>query len=72
MDQIKVYITMTNRDYNRLENGPMDDIDAAVFSGAIFHNRTNIAAFREQMARWERGLKQAEQIVTEAENEYLL
>jgi len=60
---------MTNRYYNRLENGPMDDIDAAVFSGDVFHNRENIAAFREQMARWERGLKEAEEIVTGVENE---
>jgi hypothetical protein len=63
---------MTDRHYNRLENGPMDDIDATIFSGDTFHNRENIAAFRDQMARWERGLKQAEEIVTEIENEHLL
>ena len=60
---------MTNRYYNRLENGPMDEIDAAVFSGDMFHDRKNIAAFRDMMARWERGLKEAEEIVTEIENE---
>ena len=63
---------MTDRHYNRLENGPMDKIDAAVFSGGMFHDRENIAAFREQMARWERGLKEAEEIVTGVENEHLL
>jgi len=55
--------------YNRLENGPMDEIDAAVWSGDIFHNRENIAAFRKMMARWELGLKEAEDIVTEMEKE---
>ena len=60
---------MTIQHYNRLENGPMDEIDAAVWSGDMFHNRENIAAFREQMARWERGLQEAETIVSEMENE---
>jgi len=60
---------MTNRYYNRLENGPIDDIEAAIWSGDTFYNRENIAAFREQMARWERGLKEAEDIVTEMEKE---
>jgi hypothetical protein len=41
---------MTDRHYNRLENGPMDDIDATIFSGDTFHNRENIAAFRDQIA----------------------
>ena len=60
---------MTTQQYTRLEDGPMDEIDAAVWSGDIFHNRENIAAFRGIMARWERGLKEAESIVTEMENE---
>ena len=60
---------MTNRYYKRLENGPIDDIEAAIWSGDTFYNRENIAAFREQMARWERGLKEAEDIVTEMEKE---
>jgi hypothetical protein len=60
---------MTSQHYNRLENGPMDEIDAAVWSGDMFHNRANIAAFREQMARWEQGLAEAEAIVNEMENE---
>jgi hypothetical protein len=61
---------MTTPHYNRLENGPMDEIDAAVWSGDMFHNRANIAAFREQMARWERGLQSCEDILNEVpENE---
>lgn len=60
---------MINRYYKRLEDGAMDEIDAALFSGDLFHNREHIAAFREMMARWERGLQQAENIVTEMEDE---
>ena len=61
---------MTTKHYKRLEDGPMDEIDAAVWSGDIFHNRANIAAFREMMARWERGLKMCEDILSEVpENE---
>jgi len=58
---------MTDKNYKRLEDGPMDEIDAAVWSGDMFHNRENIEAFREMMARWERGLKEAEAIVSELE-----
>ena len=60
---------MTTRHYKRLEDGPMDEIDAAVWSRDMFHNRVNIAAFREMMARWEKGLKEAENILTEIEND---
>ena len=60
---------MTNNQYDRLYYGPMDEIDAAIFSGDTFHNRANIANFRKLMVRWERGLKEAEDIVIEMENE---
>lgn len=60
---------MTTKQYDRLEDGPMDEIDAAVWSGDMFHNRENIAAFRGMMARWEKGLKEAENIIDELENE---
>lgn len=63
---------MTTLQYERLEDGPMDEIDAAVWSGDMFHNRENIAAFRKMMARWDRGLQEAERILTEIENEHLL
>lgn len=43
----------------------MDEIDAAVWNGDVFHNRANIAAFRKMMARWERGLKMCEDILNE-------
>ena len=55
---------MITRQYEQLENGPMDEIDAAVWSGDMFHNRANVAAFREMMARWERGLREVEDILT--------
>lgn len=61
---------MTTRQYDRLEDGPMDEIDAAVWSGDTFHNRENIAAFRKMMARWDRGLQMCEDILKEVpENE---
>jgi hypothetical protein len=56
---------MSNQHYQNLENGPMDEIDASIWSGDLFHNRANIAAFREMMARWERGLKMCEDILNE-------
>ena len=56
---------MTTAQYKRLEDGPMDEIDASVWTGDTFHNRANIAAFREMMARWERGLKMCEDILSE-------
>ena len=60
---------MIDKYYKRLLDGPIDEIDAAVWSGDMFHNRANIAAFREMLARWESGLKEAEAIVTEIEKE---
>ena len=56
---------MTTKQYNDLEAGLMDQIDAAVWSGDLFHNRANIAAFRGMMARWENGLKMCEDILNE-------
>jgi hypothetical protein len=56
---------MTTLQYERLEDGPMDEIDAAVWSGDLFHNRDNISEFRAMMARWERGLKMCEDILNE-------
>jgi hypothetical protein len=56
---------MTTRQYERLEDGPMDEIDAAIWSGDMFHNRDNIRSFRVMMARWERGLKMCEDILNE-------
>lgn len=61
---------MTTKQYDRLNEGPIDEIDAAIWSGDMFHNRANIEAFREMMARWERGLQSAEDILNEVpENE---
>lgn len=61
---------MTTKKYDRLEDGPMDEIDAVIWNGDTFHNRANIAAFRKMMARWERGLQSCEDILNEIpENE---
>jgi hypothetical protein len=61
---------MTTKHYQQLESGPIDDIDAAIWSGDIFHNRENIQAFRDMMTRWERGLQMCEDILNEIpENE---
>ena len=60
---------MTTERYKQLEAGAMDDIDAAVWTGDMFLNRANIASFRDTMARWERGLQEAESIITEIENQ---
>lgn len=38
----------------------IEAIDAGIFSGDTFHNTEAIAELREQMARWERGLKEHE------------
>ncbi len=56
---------MTTQQYNKLEDGPIDEIDAAIWNGDTFHNRANILAFRDMMARWERGLKMCEDILSE-------
>ena len=58
---------MTTKQYDRLNEGPMDEIDAAIWSGDMFHDRENIADFRSLMARWEKGLKEAESILEEME-----
>ena len=60
---------MTTLPYQKLANGPMDEIDAAIWSGDMFHNRENIEDFRDIMARWERGLTEAEAILNETEKE---
>jgi hypothetical protein len=51
--------------YKRLEDGPIDDIDAAVFTGDMFMLEENRIQFREMMDRWEIKLIQLEQIQRE-------
>lgn len=60
---------MTTKQFDRLANGAMDEIDAAIWSGDMFHDRDNIANFRDIMERWEKGLKEAEGILDELEKE---
>ena len=38
--------------YVRLEVGAIDDVDAAVFSGDIFHDEENRKRFRKMLERW--------------------
>ena len=40
--------------YVRLEMGAIDDVDAAVFSGDIFHDEENRKRFRKMLERWTR------------------
>lgn len=40
--------------YVRLEVGAIDDVDAAVFSGDIFHDEENRKRFRKMLERWTR------------------
>lgn len=48
---------------------PIDQIDAAVFSGDTFFDKDARAQFRDMMARWERGLKEFDRMDEELENE---
>jgi len=41
-----------NEAYVRLEMGAIDDVDAAVFSGDIFHDEENRKRFRKMLERW--------------------
>jgi hypothetical protein len=41
-----------------------DQIDAGIFSSDAFHSEEAIARLREFMARWERGLKEVEEIIS--------
>ena len=59
---------MTTKQYDRLNEGPIDEIDAAIFSGDMFFNRENLADFRSMLKRWEQGLKNAEDILNDMEN----
>lgn len=38
--------------YVRLETGAIDDVDAAVFSGDVFHDEENRKRFRKMLERW--------------------
>lgn len=41
-----------NEAYVRLETCAIDDVDAAVFSGDIFHDEENRKRFRKMLERW--------------------
>jgi DNA repair exonuclease SbcCD nuclease subunit len=40
--------------YNRLDDEHLDAVDAAVFSGDIFHDEDNRKKFRKLLERWTR------------------
>ena len=60
MDNLNKYRSQVA--YKRLEDGPIDDIDAALFTGDMFMLEENRIALREVMDRWESRLIQLEQI----------
>lgn len=51
--------------YKNLEKDAINLIDAAVFSSDMFFNQENIDTFRKMMARWERTLKEFEEILND-------
>lgn len=42
--------------YRNLEDGAIDEIDAALFTGDMFLNQDNIESFRNYLGRWSRQL----------------
>ena len=56
-----------NRKYEKLMEDQIDDIDAAIFSGDTFMDTEVIADFRSMMARWEKQLKENEEIIADLE-----
>ena len=48
--------------YNRLYAGPIDEIDAAIFTGDMFSLEANRIEFQNMIDRWERQLKVWEEI----------
>lgn len=40
--------------YKRLDDEHLDAVDAAVFSGDVFHNEDNRKEFRKLLERWTR------------------
>ena len=52
---------MISEAYVRLEAGPIDSVDAAVFSGDIFHDEEARAAFRKILDRWTREMDALDQ-----------
>lgn len=59
---------LTTSALGQLED-PVDTIDAAVFSGASFHNWEAIAELEHYMARWQRELARAKEVMR-ADPEY--
>lgn len=49
---------------NHIDNA-CDEIDAALFTGDTFHDRKCIQELESYMARWQRGLENAKEIVAE-------
>ena len=46
----------------------LDDIDASVFSGDVFHNRDGIELLELYVGRWAGALEQIKEIVAECES----
>lgn len=52
-----------NRQYEKLMENQIDDIDAAMFSGDTFMDTEVVADFRSMMARWDKQLKVYEELM---------
>lgn len=61
----ELFATNCAKAYARLEQGAIDEIDAAVFSGDMFMNRYNREDFIQMMERWTRQLKVWEELENE-------
>lgn len=61
----ELYATNCLKAYAVLENGAIDEIDAALFTGDIFMLQSNREDFVKMMERWERQLKVWEEIDNE-------
>lgn len=46
----------------------IDEIDAAMFSGDTFMDPSNHNSFQEQLDRWQRGLDEFAELITDEES----
>ena len=53
-----------NRAYEKLVDGAIDEIDAAIFSGDTFMDVEVVADFRAMMVRWEKQIASYEELMT--------
>ena len=61
-----------NKAYEKLVDGAIDEIDAALFSGDTFYDEEVIEDFRRIMERWERQLVEIKSTLDEILDEEFL